>query len=105
MRTKQRLKMDMMQQMEAIEATKKNDAASQKKIKLASLLVKSLHNGSATKCDPSQAKNAKDKYCAAHLDANSPEMIDCLNEETFCFTCCDFEFGVQVKEKRLNCLQ
>jgi len=29
---------------------------------------------------------------------------ECINPATFCYVCCDFEFGVQVKQKRMDCI-
>lgn len=74
------------------------------KMSLASKVMKAMKEGDAEICDKGKLKQAdREKYCNVAFPDDYMLNVDCKEEENFCYTCCENEFGNMHMNKREEC--
>ncbi len=51
------------------------------------------HAGDASLCDVSKTKQERKDYCGSKFADDWEAYEDCQTVDSFCFMCCDMEFG------------
>jgi hypothetical protein len=59
--------------------------------------------GDAKKCINSMLHNKHEQYCTANFSTDPITFIDCKNKDSFCFICCENEFGEMHLNEREIC--
>ena len=76
----------------------------QLKMNVAKNMLKASKQGNMTVCDPnSQTQESREIYCNTNFYNEPIENKECKLPESFCFLCCENEFGVLHNNKRDDC--
>jgi hypothetical protein len=72
-----------------------NDQIQSLRVEVASNLSKATKNGDLSKCTTPYDTNMLEveTYCQINFSDSLQKFSQCKNKETFCFTCCENEFG------------
>jgi len=66
-------------------------------------MLKAGANGDASLCLPSVPQEDKDQYCDSKFYDNLEENKTCKEPYSFCYLCCDSEFGDLNADMRNDC--
>lgn len=74
------------------------------KIKLAKQVMQAMKTGNAETCDKGKTDfSIREKYCNNAFPDDFMSNEDCKEEDNFCYTCCEKEFGNMHLNKREEC--
>jgi hypothetical protein len=66
-------------------------------------LLKASKNGNAEECNPDRPTNQILEYCKVNFEYDYSKMNECVENDNFCYMCCESEFGDLHLEARSNC--
>ncbi len=72
------------------------------KLEISKSLLKASKEGCAEECNPDRPEKEILLYCKKNFD-NMFKLGECVKHESFCFVCCENEFGELHLDKRDNC--
>ena len=72
--------------------------------KIAQNLAEANKSGNIDKCESGlKSKESRKTYCKENINDNYSKHHECEEENSFCYICCENEFGNMVMNKRDEC--
>lgn len=73
-------------------------------MEVAADVMKAHRKGDMGKC-LSKDQKVVCEYCEGAYKEDASQMIECKNEENYCFMCCENEFGGYHQKEKQKCLE